>query len=104
MSGPVSDLVAKPDNASTSILHDRALANMDAIKAPAQREAALLARISELEAGTKRLMFAYVNTLESGRDRILSLGGQCDPVDVMEANDPALRAARALLAGGKRDG
>lgn len=44
------------------------------------------------------LIRAYVNLLENGRERIMFLGGQCDPVDVMEASDPNLRAARAALA------
>lgn len=58
--------------------------------------------IGRLEAGIKRLMMAYVRLLEVGRDRILDLGGDCDPVDVMEAGDPSLRAARALNPGGDR--
>ena len=33
----------------------------------------------------------------SARDRILDLGGTCDPVDVMEANDVDLQAARRVL-------
>jgi hypothetical protein len=39
----------------------------------------------------------YVNTLEAGRDRIASLGGECDPVDVMEHGDPHLRKAREAI-------
>jgi hypothetical protein len=46
----------------------------------------------------KDLMSAYVRLLESGRDRIVTLGGTCDLVEVMEAGDPDLRAARAALA------
>jgi len=46
----------------------------------------------------KRLYQAYVGTLETGRDRIIALGGTCDAVDVMEAGDPALRAVRDFLA------
>ncbi|YCT77979.1 hypothetical protein QV000_08990 [Stenotrophomonas maltophilia] len=45
----------------------------------------------------KALYRAYVRLLESGRDRILDLGGTCDPVDVMEANDVDLQAARRVL-------
>ncbi|MBH1392402.1 hypothetical protein I5U25_05715 [Stenotrophomonas maltophilia] len=45
----------------------------------------------------KTLYRAYVRLLESGRDRILDLGGTCDPVDVMEANDVDLQAARRVL-------
>lgn len=40
---------------------------------------------------------AYVRLLESGRDRIIDLGGTCDPVDVMEANDVDLQAARRVM-------
>ncbi|PNY71530.1 hypothetical protein C1750_14895 [Stenotrophomonas pavanii] len=45
----------------------------------------------------KALYRAYVRLLESGRDRIRDLGGTCDPVDVMEANDIDLQAARRVL-------
>lgn len=41
---------------------------------------------------------AYVNMLEAARDRIIFLGGECDSVELMEAGDPALIAARASLA------
>lgn len=47
----------------------------------------------------KALYRAYVHLLESGRDRIIDLGGTCDPVDVMEANDVDLQAARRVLDG-----
>lgn len=59
-----------------------------------QAEAYANARIRE---ALLPLIQGYVNLLESGRDRIISLGGDCDPVDVMEASDPYLRAARALI-------
>ncbi len=65
----------------------------------------LSARIEALEAENERahkmlarLYQGYVNTLETGRDRIIFLGGSCDPVDVMEAGDPVLIAARAALS------
>ena len=45
------------------------------------------------------LYTAYVSCLETGRDRILDLGGDCDSVDVMEKGDPALRRARAIITG-----
>ena len=45
------------------------------------------------------MIHAYVRLLDCGRDRILDLGGQCDPLDVLEANDPWLRDARAALSG-----
>lgn len=45
----------------------------------------------------QRLYNAYVRLLESGRDRIRDLGGECDGVDVMERNDLDLRHARDVL-------
>jgi hypothetical protein len=48
-----------------------------------------------LQSALKALDRAYVNLIEAARDRIVSLGGTCDPVDVMERADPALRAARS---------
>lgn len=45
----------------------------------------------------RRLYEAYVRLLESGRDRIIDLGGSCDPVDVMERSDADLIEARALI-------
>lgn len=52
----------------------------------------------ELLAELKRMVRAYVSLLESGRDRIIMLGGDCDPVDVMEAGNPQLIAAKAVIA------
>ncbi|MBH5389142.1 hypothetical protein [Bradyrhizobium diversitatis] len=46
----------------------------------------------------EKLSLAYVNLLEIGRDRIVALGGSCDPVHMMEAGDPSLRRAREALA------
>ncbi len=43
------------------------------------------------------LIRGYVNLLESGRDRIRDFGGDCDPVDAMESNDPWLRSARKAI-------
>jgi hypothetical protein len=51
----------------------------------------------DLREPMRNLYRAYVRLLESGMDRITSLGGDCDPVDVMEANDIDLRAAREAL-------
>lgn len=56
------------------------------------------AELQRLREALRNLIRGYVNTLENGRDRIMFLGGECDPVDVMERNDIHLRAARAALA------
>lgn len=58
----------------------------------------LITAAPDLLAEVKRLVLDYVNLLETGRDRIIALGGSCDPVDVMEAGSPALRRAKALIA------
>lgn len=46
----------------------------------------------------KNMVRAYVRLLEAGKDRIESLGGDCDPVDRMEAGDSNLRTAKAAIA------
>lgn len=58
------------------------------------------AREQVLEGALRSLMRGYVNLLENGRNRILDLGGQCDPVDKMEASDPYLREARNAFTPG----
>ena len=60
--------------------------------------ARLIASAPELLTALKRLAHAYVSTMESGRDRIVALGGDCDPVDVMERGDPYLRIAKEAIA------
>jgi hypothetical protein len=67
------------------------------------RAEAAEAENANLREGLRQLIRGYVNTLENGRDRIVSLGGQCDPLEVMERDDPHLRAARALLDGGSHE-
>lgn len=58
----------------------------------------LMEQRDELLEALKRLRLDYVNLLEDGRDRIIALGGTCDPVDVMEARSPAIRSANAAIA------
>lgn len=60
--------------------------------------ARLIAAAPELLTALKDLRRAYINLLESGRDRIIAIGGTCDPVDVMEANDPWLREVTQVIA------
>ncbi len=50
-----------------------------------------------LRAALKDLSRAYVSMMETGRDRIIAMGGDCDPVDVMERGDPYLRKAMEAL-------
>ncbi len=61
----------------------------------------LSSRVRELEEALRDLYRGYVNTMEAGRDRIISLGGTCDPVDRMEEGDPVLIRARSLLPKGE---
>lgn len=65
---------------------------------PPAEVAALQAEVERLREAGQKLYRGYVNVLEIGRDRIIALGGSCDPVDVMEGGDPVLIAARAALA------
>lgn len=55
--------------------------------------------VARLHKGLKDLIHAYVRLLESGRDRIASLGADCDSVEIMERGDPCLRQAREALTG-----
>ena len=60
--------------------------------------------MAALTAALESLIKGYVRLLEAGMDRITSLGGDCDPVPVMEQNDPWLRDARAALAAHRSRG
>lgn len=55
----------------------------------------------ELLEALEDLYKGYVFVLEAGRDRIMDLGGQCDPVDVMEIGYPRLASARAVISKAK---
>lgn len=61
-------------------------------------DAHLIAAAPTFLAELKRFRLAYVNLLETGYDRIVALGGTCDPVDVMEAGDPAIRRVNEVIA------
>ena len=69
----------------------------DAIVSACNTHTALQSRCEALRAGLRDLARAYLLLLENGRDRIVSLGGQCDSLEIMERGDPYLRQARALL-------
>jgi hypothetical protein len=60
--------------------------------------ARLIATAPELLDELKKLYRAYVNLLETGRDRIVAAGGQCDSVELMEAADQYLKSSRAAIA------
>lgn len=57
----------------------------------------LKAANAELAAALRNMTRAYINLLETGRDRIISLGGTCDSVEVMERCDENLSDARFAL-------
>ena len=77
---------------------DEEVADFAKICEEVDTEHELKMRIVRLEAGLRRFRRAYVSLMETGRDRIISLGGSCDPIDAMEAADPELRLIDAALA------
>jgi len=60
--------------------------------------ARLIAAAPELLKELKKMCRAYVCLLDGGRDKIISLGGDCDTVEIMEASNPTLSEARAIIA------
>jgi hypothetical protein len=92
----LSAATARADECSRAAAH----AISEASKAMDERDQAL-AREAKMRVALQRLYRAYVRLIEAGMDRITSLGGKCDPVDVMEASDPELQAARAALKEGQ---
>lgn len=84
-------------------VHGCIAADPEAIRALLADHDALKADNERLRTGLKNLIRGYVNTLEFARERIKDFGGDCDPVSVMEARDPHLRAARAALTQGEQN-
>lgn len=76
---------------------DRFSAMLQRIATLEATNAAQAEQLANLESALRRLYRGYVNTVENGRSRIIDLGGECDPVDVMEQSDPLLIEMRALL-------
>ena len=62
-----------------------------------EANARLIAAAPDLLDELKRLRRAYVSLLETGRDRIIQAGGQCDTVEAMEAADPHLKSSLAAI-------
>src|SRR5690606_15843015 len=58
--------------------------------------------VAGLVEALESLIKGYARLLEAGMDRITCLGGACDPVPVMQQNDPWLRDARAALAAHRK--
>ena len=52
----------------------------------------------ELLAALEEMNRGYVILMESARNRICDLGGECDSIEVMKRNDPYLRESRAAIA------
>ena len=52
----------------------------------------------ELLAALKEMQTAYVRLLECGKDRIESLGGQCDSLDFMVSHDGSLSMVEKVIA------
>lgn len=50
------------------------------------------------------LIRSYESLVRTARDRIIDLGGDCDPAPRMIADDPALREARAALTAAEAAG
>lgn len=73
------------------------IARMNVEQQPAQD-------VAGLESALKSMVSGYMRLLQSGYDRITDLGGDCDPVDVMERDDTYLREARATLAAHRKGG
>ena len=65
---------------------------------PAEDIATLKRQRDELTASLEKLYRGYVHVLEAGRDRIMDLGGDCDPLDVMEDGDHLLRDMRGIIS------
>lgn len=81
---------------ASDLYEELAAAKDDAARLHAEKMA-MFDKLVAARTGLHELSKAYVNLLEIGRDRITSLGGDCDSVEKMETGDPALIAARALL-------
>lgn len=90
-------LAAQLDAAAVSA---RALRTPNAVVPPTTLELAAqqLRQVPELLRALRELSRAYVSSMESGRERIIALGGTCDSVDVMERGDPHLAKARGVIA------
>lgn len=64
----------------------------------AKANAHLIAAAPELLEALEGMSRAFIGMLESGKERIESLGGDCDSVALMEQSCRELRAAREVIA------
>lgn len=97
----------QPDEAWSDDADSDSAAVAEAIRAREEAIAqvsGLQLQVAGLVEALESLIKGYVSLLEAGMDRITSLGGDCDPVPVMEQNDPWLRDARAALAAHRKQG
>ncbi len=58
---------------------------------------AMQKKIETLRNALNDLLFGYQQLMETGFHRIRDLGGTCDPVHIMYANSPDVRAALTVL-------
>jgi hypothetical protein len=76
----------------------RLIAAAPMLRAEIERLTAALAEAREVIRNIER---GYCRSLEAGRDRIIFLGGDCDPLERMIGDDPDIRDARAWLVGNR---
>lgn len=83
---------------------DRDAAEGKAVRGEMAAEQQAAPDVAGLKEALKSMVSGYMRLLQSGYDRITDLGGDCDPVDVMERDDAYLREARATLAAHRKQG
>ncbi|ELY5939598.1 ead/Ea22-like family protein [Cronobacter malonaticus] len=59
------------------------------------------ARIAELTDALKQAVSGYKSCLRTGHERIVELSGECDAPETMIAQNPDIRQAEKILAGGE---
>lgn len=95
-----AEVKSSPEH-QTEMLLCRAVLNDAVIDAPrlaVATPAEVTDDVVDLRGELQHMVRAYVRLLEIGRDRIVDLGGSCDPLDVMEQGDPNLIQAKRAIA------